>query len=45
MDVVDNGTCSLRSASISWNVCLSSLSDQLNDKTKSRKIGTKGVFT
>jgi hypothetical protein len=45
MDIIENGTCSLRSASISWNICLNSLFNQLNDKTKSKKMGTKCVFT
>jgi hypothetical protein len=44
MDVVENRTCSL-SASRSWSICLSFLSGQINDKTKSRKMGPKGVFT
>ncbi len=43
MDIVENGTCFLRNVSISGNICLSSLSDKLNNKSK--KMGTKGVFT
>jgi hypothetical protein len=45
MDVVERGTHSLRKASKSWNIPMNSIVDQLNGKTKSKKMGPKGVLT
>jgi hypothetical protein len=42
---VKRGTCSLRRARMSWNIVLSSHIDLLNKKTRSRKMGPRGVFT
>jgi len=44
MDVIEKGTHSLRNASRSWNLPMSSLVDHLHGKTKSRKMGLKGVL-
>jgi len=43
MDVVER-THSLRKASRTWNIFLSSLFDHLNGKRRSRKVGLGGVF-
>jgi hypothetical protein len=45
MDAIENGTFSLRRASRAWNIPMSSISNHLNGKTKSRKIGPRGVLT
>jgi hypothetical protein len=45
MDDVERGRCSLRKASMSWNILLSSFSDHLNKKTRFRKMGRRGVLT
>jgi len=45
MDVIEKGTHSIRKANKSWNIPMSSLVDHLNGKTKSRKMGPKGVLT
>jgi hypothetical protein len=45
MDVVENGTYSLRRASRAWNIPMSYILDHLNGKTRSRKMGPKGVLT
>jgi hypothetical protein len=45
MDAIKRGTHSLRRASKSWNIPMSSLADHLNGKTKSRKMAPKGVLT
>jgi len=37
MDVVENGTYSLRRASRAWNIPMSSISNHLNEKIKSKK--------
>jgi hypothetical protein len=37
MDVVDNGTTSLKKANNHWNISLTSLFDHLYGKTRSRK--------
>jgi hypothetical protein len=42
---VKRGTCSLRRARMSWNILLSSFIDHLNSKTRSKKMGPRGVFT
>ncbi len=39
MDVVENGTYSLQKASRAWNIPTSSISDHLNGKPISRKMG------
>jgi hypothetical protein len=44
MDVVEKGTHSLRKASRTWNIFLSSLFDHLNGKTRFKKMGLTGVF-
>jgi len=44
MDVVEKGTHSLRRVSRLWNIPMSSLINHLNGKTKSRKMGLRGVF-
>jgi hypothetical protein len=44
-DGVERGRCSLRKASMSWNLFLSSFSDHLNKKTRFRKMGPRGVLT
>jgi len=45
MDAIENGTTSLRKASTHWNILLISLSSHLYKKTRSRKLGVKGVLT
>jgi hypothetical protein len=45
MDDGERGRCSLREASMSWNIFLSSFFDHLNKKTRSRKMGLRGVLT
>jgi hypothetical protein len=45
MDVVEKGTYSLRKAKMSWNIPLNSLSNHLNNKTRSMKIEPRGVLT
>jgi hypothetical protein len=45
MDVVERGTHSLRRANKSWNIPMNSTTDHLNGKTRSRKLGPKGVLT
>ncbi len=44
MDVVEKGTHSLRRVNRLWNIPMSSLIDHLNGKTKSRKMGLKGML-
>jgi hypothetical protein len=44
MDVIEKGTHSLRKANRSWNFPMSSLVDHLNVKTKSKKMGRRGVL-
>jgi hypothetical protein len=44
MDVVERGTHSLRRVNRLWNIPMSSLIDHLNGKTKSRKMGLKGML-
>lgn len=45
VDVDKRGICSLRRASRSWNIPLSAFFYHLNGKTRSRKMGPRGVFT
>jgi hypothetical protein len=45
MDVVENGTYSLQRANMAWNIPMSSIFDHLNGKTRSKKMGPKGVLT
>jgi hypothetical protein len=45
MDVVERATHSLRRASKSWNIPMNSTTNHLNGKTRSRKMGPKGVLT
>jgi hypothetical protein len=44
MDVVERGTHSLRRANRSWNIPMSSFFDHLNGKTRSKKMGIRGVL-
>ncbi len=44
MDEIENGTTSLRKASRHWNILLTSLSYHLYRKTRSRKLGLRGVL-
>jgi hypothetical protein len=44
MDVVERVTRSLRKANRSWNIPMSSLSNHLNGKTRSRKIGPRRML-
>jgi len=45
VDVDKRGICSLKRAKRSWNIPLSSFFDHFNEKTRSRKMGPRGVFT
>jgi hypothetical protein len=45
VDVDKRVICSLRRASKSWNISLSSFFYHLNGKTRFRKMGPRGVFT
>jgi hypothetical protein len=45
MDVAEKRTYSLRKANISWDIPLNSFSSQLNDKTRSMKMGSIDVLT
>jgi len=45
MEVIERGTYSLRRPSKSWNIPMNSLANHLNGKTKSRKMGPRGVLT
>jgi hypothetical protein len=44
MDVVKGGLTSMMKASKHWNIPLSSLLDQLNGKTRKKKMGTLGIL-
>jgi hypothetical protein len=44
MDVIERGTYLLRRTNKSWNIPLNLFFDHLKDKTRSKKIGPKGVF-
>jgi hypothetical protein len=41
MDVVENGTYYLQRANMAWNIPMNSISDHLNGKTRSKKMGTR----
>jgi len=43
MDVVEKGVTSLKKANYHWNIPLTSLSNHLNGKTRSKKVGSLGV--
>jgi hypothetical protein len=43
MDVVENGTYTLGTANRAWNIPMNSISDHMNGKTKSKKMGLGGV--
>jgi len=45
MDVVENGTYSLWRAKRAWNIPMSSISYHLNGKTRSKKMGPRGVMS
>jgi hypothetical protein len=45
MDVIERGTHSLRKANKLWNISMNSLANHLNGKTKSMKMGPRGVLT
>jgi hypothetical protein len=44
MDVVEKGTHSLRKINRLWNVPMNSFIDHLNGKTKSKKMGLRGLL-
>ncbi len=44
VDAIEKRTHSLRSTKKSWNIPMNSFSDHLNGKTKSRKMGPRGVL-
>jgi hypothetical protein len=44
VDVVERGTHSLRKANKSWNIPMSSPSNHLNGKIRSRNMGLKGCL-
>jgi len=44
MDAIENGTFSLRRANKAWNIPMGSIFNQLNGKTRSRKMGLRGVL-
>ncbi len=44
MDVIVNGRTSLKQTNIHWNIPYISLSNHLNDKTRSRKCGLVSVL-
>jgi hypothetical protein len=44
MDVVEKGTYSLIRANKTWNILLNSFFNHLNGKTRSKKMGPRGVF-
>ncbi len=45
MDVIENGTHSMKKANKSWNIPMSSFTNHLNGKTKSKKMGPRVVLT
>ncbi len=45
MDVIENGTISLKKASTHWNIPFTSLSNHLYGRTRSRKLGPIGMLT
>jgi hypothetical protein len=44
MDVIEKINVRLRKASMLWNIPLNSLFNILNGKTRTRKVGVKGVL-
>jgi hypothetical protein len=44
MDAVERGTHSLRKASRSWNIPMSSFFNHVNGKTRSRKMGPRRML-
>lgn len=44
LDVMKKGVTSLKKANKHWNIPLTSLSNHLNGKTRSRKYGSLGVL-
>jgi hypothetical protein len=44
MDAVEKGHTSLRKASMYWNIPFTSLSNHINGRTKSRKVGLQGML-
>jgi len=44
MEIIKKGIHSLRKANQSWNISLTSLSDHLNGKTRSKKMGPTNVL-
>jgi hypothetical protein len=45
MDVIENGTTSLKKTNRHWNIIFTSLFDRLYGKTRSRKRGPTGMLT
>ncbi len=45
IDAIENGTISLKKASMHWNILLTSLFDHLYGKTRSKKPRLWGVLT
>jgi hypothetical protein len=45
MDVVENGTISLRKASKQWNISLTSFFNHLYGKTRTRELGPIVILT
>jgi hypothetical protein len=45
MDVIENGTHSMKRVNKSWNIPINSFINHLNGKTKSKKMWPKGVLT
>jgi len=45
MDVIERGTYSIMKANKSSNIPMSSLFDHLNEKSKSKMMGLRGVLT
>jgi hypothetical protein len=44
IEVVESRTSSLKGATRSWYISLTNFSNQLNKKTRSRKVGPHGVL-
>jgi hypothetical protein len=44
MDIMGRGHISLQKVAMYWNIPLTSLSNHLNGRTKSRKVGPQGVL-
>jgi hypothetical protein len=45
MEVLESRTSSLKGATTPWYISLTNLSNHLNKKTRSRKVGPQGVLT